>query len=131
MHAGLLRDPLHAELVDAVHMDLADLGGGGGLAGRRRDQHVVGRHVEHRPYMQLRSCQRPFTHREDPRTALVGDPYELSGGAPARHTGEKIKPLSIFVGVHHPRRPAVRVHGQEQLAQLVPGLHQNERRTRL
>ena len=68
--------------------------------------------------------------REDSRAALVGDPHELSAGAPAGHSREKIKPLSIFIRMHHPGRPGVRVDGQEQLAALVPGLHQDQRRTR-
>lgn len=79
--------------------------------------------------MQLRSRERAFTEREHPRAALVGDPHELPSGAPARHAGEKIQPLWIFVRVHHPGRPGVRIHGQEQLTPLVARLHQNQRRT--
>ncbi len=51
-------------------------------------------------------------------------------GRPGRYAGEKIQPMWIFVRVHHPGRPRVRVHGQEQLAALVPRLHQEQRRTR-
>lgn len=80
--------------------------------------------------MQLRSRQRTFTEGKHPGAALVGDPHKLPARAPARHTSEKIQPLWIFVRVHHPGRPGVRVHRQEQLAALVPRLHQDQRRTR-
>lgn len=130
VHARLLRDALQAEFVHPVHMHFAGFRVVRALARRSRDQHVVGRDVEHRPDMQLGSGQRAFTERQDSRAALVGDPDELSAGAPARHSGEKIKPSWIFVRVHHPSRPGIRVHGQEQLAALVPRLHQKQRRTR-
>lgn len=130
VYAGFLGEALDTELVDAVDMHLARLRGGRRLAGRRRDQHVVVRDVQHRAHMQLRSRERAFAEGQDPRPTLVGDPYELSRGAPARHAREKIQPLSIFVGVHHPGRPGVRVDGQEQLTALVPRLHQNQWRAR-
>ena len=62
--------------------------------------------------------ERPFTHREHPGAAFVGDPDQLSRGAPAGHSTEQFKPCWIFVGVHHPGRARPRVHGEEQLAAL-------------
>lgn len=80
--------------------------------------------------MQLRSRQRTFADRQHPRAALVRDTHELPRRTPRGHPREKIKPMWIFIGVHHPGRPGVRVHGQEQLAELVPRLHQDQRGTR-
>ncbi|MBO0517631.1 DPP IV N-terminal domain-containing protein, partial [Streptomyces beijiangensis] len=37
---------------------------------------------------------------EDPRTALVGDPYELAVGRPGRHPGEEIQPDRVLVHMH-------------------------------
>lgn len=127
VHAGFLGETLDTEFVDAVDMHLSRLRGGGRLTGRRRDQHIVVRDVQYRAHMQLRARERAFAEGQYPCPALVGDPHELSRGAPARHASEKIKPLSIFVGVHHPGRPGVRVDRQEQLTALVPRLYQNQR----
>lgn len=124
VHARLLRHSLHAQLVHPVHMHLARLRLVGLLARRRRDQHVVVGDVQHGPDVQLRSRERPFPDRQHPRTALVRDPDQLPGRAPARHPGEKIKPCSIFVGVHHPRRARLRIHRQDQLAALVARLYE-------
>ncbi|CAM5659953.1 Vitamin B12 import ATP-binding protein BtuD [Streptomyces glaucescens] len=130
VHPGLLRQALDTQLVDPVDMHLTGLRPFRFRTGGGRDQHVVGRDVEHRSDVQLRSGQRSFTHRQHACAALVGDPHQLPGGRPARHPREKIQPNRIFVGVHHPGRPGVRVHGQVQLAALVPRLDQEQRRTR-
>lgn len=130
VHAGLLRDALQSEFVHSIDVHFADLGTGGLLPGRRRHEHVVGGDVQHRPYVQLRPGERPFADGEHARATLVGDAHELSGGAPARHAREKIKPMWIFLRVHHPGRPRVRVHRKEELPALVPRLHENQRRTR-
>ncbi len=129
VHAGLLRQALHAEFVHPVHVHLADLRLGRLLARRGGDQHVVGADVQYRPQMQLGSGQRAFTDRQDPRAPLVGDPHELSRGAPAGHTGEEFKPSWIFVGVDHAGRPGLGVHRQVELAALVARLYEEQRRT--
>ena len=110
VHARLLRDALHAELVHPVDVHLA------GLRAPRPPHRPTPRPGRRRAATSstARTCncgsgQRPFTDREDPRAALVGDPHQLSGGAPAGHPGEKIQPNWIFVRVHHPRRAGVRV----------------------
>ncbi|CAM5588978.1 hypothetical protein SVIOM74S_09489 [Streptomyces violarus] len=111
-------------------MHLARLRVGGLLARRRGDQHVVVGDVQHGPHVQLRPRERPVPDRQHPHTALVRDPHELPGRTPARHPGEKIKPCSIFIGVHHPGRARLRVHRENQLAALVARLYEQQRRAR-
>lgn len=127
VHAGLLRQALHTEFVHPVHVHLADLRVGRLLARRGGDQHVVGADVQHRPQVQLSPGERPFTDRQDPRPTLVGDPHELSRGAPAGHAGEQFQPSWIFVRVYHPGRPGLRVHRQVELTALVARLYEKQR----
>ncbi len=117
--AGLLGDALHAEFVHPVDVHLTGLRVGRLLARRRGNQHVVVGDVEHGAQVQLGSGERAFTDGQHPRAALVRDPHELPGGGPAGDAGEEFQPNWIFVGVHHPGRPGLGVHGQEQLAALV------------
>lgn len=130
VHTGLLRQAFDAQFVHPVDVHLADLRLGRLLARRGGDQHVVGADVQHRPQVQLGPGEQSFAHREHPRTALVGDPHELARGAPVGHPGEEFQPNWIFVGVHHPGRPRLGVHRQEQLAALVARLYEKQRRTR-
>ncbi len=128
VHARALRDPLHAQLVDPVHMGLADLRRGRPLARRRRDQDVRLPDVQHRPDLQLGPGQRPVTHRENPGPALVRDPHQPPVRRPRGHTREQLQPHRVLVRVHRPGRPGLRIHRQIELTLLVTGLHQQQRR---
>lgn len=128
-----VRDAFRTQLIDPVHMDLADLGSTGG---RRRGPHTRGRgdqdvalaDVQHRPDVQLPAGQGPVADGQDPRPALVGDPYEPPVGRPGRDARQEFQPVRVLVDMHGAGRARRGVDGQVELGALVPGLHEQQRR---